>query len=279
MATPKVTILLATYNRPQLLDRAIESIVHQTLTEWELVVIDDGVDAATFEKMSSWAKKESRVRYFRIPRMGRIAKVSNVGLKHAKGEYVAILDDDDWWAMREKLQQQVVFLDAHQDYVACGGGLIVVDEKGIEKRRFLKPETDKEIKRWALIANPLANSTTLFRRSIAEKIGGYDETMLQFADWDFWLRMGREGKLYNFPEHFTYYLMWEEGASFSKQRENARSGLRIVNHYRGVYPGYLVALAVAMAYYLYSLCPASIKKVLNPVLSRLKKFLFSKSGA
>jgi len=124
----------------------------------------------------------------------------------------------------------------------------------------------------------MANSTTLFRRATAERLGNYDETMLQFADWDFWLKMGLAGKLYNFPEHFAAYRMWEGGMSFAKQRENARSAFRIVRRYTGRYPRTALGCLSAVAYATYAYLPAFIKRFLNPALSRLKKFLFAGRG-
>src|SRR6266481_1625669 len=273
---PKVSVLLATYNRPQFLGRAIESVVGQSFADWELIVVDDGSDIETLGLMKSWEAKDSRIRYFRIPRIGRIAKVSNFGLQQARGKYVAILDDDDYWADSEKLRKQVEFLDDHRDYVACGGGYITVNEHGEKTGKFLKPEADRVIRKKLLIANQFANASTMFRLSAAREVGFYDESMLQFADWDFWLKLGQKGRLYNFQEILLYYQMWDRSASFSKQREAARSGFRIVLRHRKTYFGFSLAFFWMVLYGGYAYLPAPIKKFLNARLSRIKKSLFSK---
>lgn len=87
----------------------------------------------------------------------------------------------------------------------------MINQEGNTTAKILKPENDADIRKVMLFANPMANSSTIFRRSVAEKLGLYDETMLQFADWDFWLKMGLEGKIYNFPEYFLSYRMWGGG--------------------------------------------------------------------
>ena len=273
---PKVTVLIATYNRSLFIGRAIESVVNQTFKDWELIVADDGSTDSTESVLKIWQAKDARIKYLKAPHFGRIAKISNFGLKSAKGEYVAILDDDDWWADPNKLKKQIEFLDKNPDYVGCGGGFIVTDKNGTEKLRTLKPEKDENIKKKALIANPVVNATAVFRRSAAEKIGFYDETMLQFADWDFWLKLGLVGKLYNFQEYFTCYRMWEGGMSFSKQKETAVSALRIVKRYKKDYSRFFVAFFLALAYSLYINLPNPIKNFLNPILSRAKKVIFSK---
>jgi glycosyltransferase involved in cell wall biosynthesis len=226
--------------------------------------------------MVAYCRQDGRIRYLKGSHTGRIAVVSNRGLVAARGEYIAILDDDDYWIDREKLKKQVTFLDKNPEYVACGGGMIAVDEAGNEMFRFLKPERDEDIKKNALCANPMANSTTMCRKSVAASVGFYDESLPQFADWDFWLKIGARGKLYNFPEYFTAYLVWHRSSSFVNQKANAQSALRIVTRYRKMYPGLVKAWALAIAYRIYACLPAGMRKLLNPILSSGKKKAFSK---
>lgn len=272
---PKVTVLIVTHNRAQFISRAIESVLTQTYESWELIVADDGSTDETEKVVRGLVKKDSRIKYLKGPHFGRIAKISNFGLKEAGGEYVAILDDDDYWIDPKKLEKQIRFLDENKDYVGCGGGFIVADKKGEEKIKTFKPEKNDDIKKNALVANPIVNATSVFRFAVAKKIGLYDESMLQFADWEFWLKIGLEGKLYNFQEYFTKYQMWEGGMSFSKQKEAASSAIRIVSRYRKLYPRYPKALLFVCSYYLYAQLPDIIKKTLNPALSRIKKAIFS----
>ena len=277
--SPKVSVLIATYNRSQLISRAIKSVLDQNFKDFELIIADDGSTDNTEEIGKSWEKKDPRVKYLKGPHFGRIAKISNFGLKSAKGEYIAILDDDDHWCDPEKLNKQVKFLDGNPEYVGCGGGFIVIDENQKVKMKFFKPERDEEIRKNFLIANPMANSTAMFRLSVAQKIGLYDESLPQFADWDFWLKMGMAGKLYNFQEYFSYYLMWNKSMSFSKQKETSYSATVIVPRYKKNYPNYFKARILVMLYYLYTHLPNFIKNFLNPILSNLKKIIFSGRSA
>lgn len=272
----KVSVLVATFNRPQLVGAAIQSALEQTFVDHEVLVICDGDSADTRLAVEPFMKLDARVKYFGIPRIGRIAAVSNYGLAHAKGQYIAILDDDDSWADAEKLEKQVSYLEGHPDYVACGGGFIILDDCGNRTGQFLKPEQDEDIKRNMLVANPMVNSTTMYRRAVAERIGNYDETLRECADWDFWLRMGLQGKFYNFPEYFLYYRMWPQASSFTNQRGAAASALRIVRKHRKDYPRYIKAFGMAMAYNAYVHLPESIKRFSNGPFSRFKKSVFSR---
>jgi glycosyltransferase involved in cell wall biosynthesis len=268
---PMVSVLMATWNRADVIGKAIQSVIDQSFQDWELLVVSDGSTDATDAVMAEWQRKDQRIKYISIPHTGKIAAVSNAGLKIASGEFVAILDDDDWWIDPAKLEKQVSFLREHPDYVACGGGFIVVNAEGKETGRALKPETNEAIKKVILSANPIANSSSMFRRSAA---GYYDES-LQLADWDFWLSLGAKGKLYNFPEYFLAYRMWDEGISFKKQPALAEAAVRIVKKHKGQYPSFARAIFLARSYRCYAQLPLWIRKNLNTALSKAKKRMFS----
>lgn len=271
-STPRVSILMATRNRARIISQGIESVRNQTFQDWELLVIDDGSPDDTADVMRVWQAKDRRIVYLQIERLGSVAKVSNAGLEHARGEYIAILDDDDWWIDPRKLEKQVAFLEQCPDYVVCGGGFAIVDGEGRETARILKPEQDDAIRQVALSANPIVNGAALFRKSAGVR---YDESFLQFADWEFWLALGKHGKFYNFQEYFLAYRMWDDSGSFREPRQNAHAFLVIVRRYRNDYPGYLRASVVAWLYFLYSYVPLSVRRRLNAFLSVLKKKMFS----
>ena len=274
MPDPLVSIILATRNRAHLIGRAIQSVLDQTFQDWELVVIDDASQDKTEGTIKAWQAKDQRIFYFKNDFQSGIAKSSNKGLNITKGKYIAIIDDDDYWATAEKLEKQVEFLEKNSDHAGVGGGLILVNKDKKETARVFKTETDEAIRKRALFANPMANSTTVFRKDVAEKIGFYDESFNVAADWDFWLKLGKIGKLYNFKEYFTYYLIAEDNISFARQKENFKSGIRIIKKHRLNYPGFKYALALAYLQYSYAFLPMSFRQKANPILSGIKKAVF-----
>src|ERR1700733_13287290 len=109
----RVSILMLVFDRPHLIDRAIESILKQDYRAFELIVVHDGPNNQIEAAMREWLERDSRIRYFRRSEPGNIANALNFGLQQACGEYVAILDDDDYWLTPRKLSLQVAFLDNH----------------------------------------------------------------------------------------------------------------------------------------------------------------------
>jgi len=273
MATPKVNILMATWNRAGLLGAAIRSVLEQSFEDWELIIADDGSTDNTPEVVGKWQKREARIVYLRSEKNEGISKNYNKGLRSARGEYVAMLDDDDPWSDKEKLRKQIEFLDKHREYVGCGGGVIVVDKNKKELYRYFKPETDTEIRKYMLFSNPMANSTTMFRRAAGEQVGWYDESTRYSGDRDFWLKMGTAGKLCNFREYFSYYTMSGENTSIAKLRPHLRASLMIMRRYKKNYQNYYPALLFNWIQYLYSFLPLFIRQPVHRSLARLKRLV------
>ena len=111
-ASPKVTVILPTYNRAPLLQQAIDSIRAQTLTDWELIIIDDASTDTTPEVAQAFTQQDSRIHYHRHDTNQGVAIARNTGLKRARGSYIAFQDDDDL-SHPERLQKQADYLDKH----------------------------------------------------------------------------------------------------------------------------------------------------------------------
>lgn len=270
---PRVSILMATYNRAAMIGPTIKSIQKQTFKDWELVIPDDGSTDNTGEVVNVWQKKEPRIKYIKNPVNQGISRNYNMGFALTTGEYIAMIDDDDPWCDDRKLEKQIKFLDEHPDYVGVGGGVIVVDGDGKEQYRYFKAETDADIRNYMLYSNPMANSTTMFRRSAAEKVGWYDDSIRYSGDRDFWLKMGRVGKLYNFKEYFTYYTMAGNNTSITKLRPHLKISLMVMKRYRNDYPHYWSALALNEVQYAYAFLPLAIRRRIHQTLARIKRLV------
>lgn len=268
----KVSVILPTLNRLQLLKKSIKSVQEQSFREWELIIIDDASDDGTSEYLNSL--KDERIKYHRVALNGipGISKYLNYGIENSSGEYIARLDDDDFWCDKNKLQKQVDFLNEHRDYVAVGGGIIMIDKNGKEIYKYLKREKDEDIRRHALSANPFSHTTVMFRRDIAVKVGLY--SMPYIEDWCLWLKMGKSGKFYNFPEYFTKYLSAGQNNSLKVQNDLSKQILKLIMEFRDFYPGYHRAYLLNYMQYLYSFLPLKIRSPLQSRLYYIKRKFF-----
>jgi glycosyltransferase involved in cell wall biosynthesis len=205
---PKVSINILTRNRAGLLKKALASIDKQSFKDYQRIVIDDASSDETV-KLFSWLTGQLITQ----PVSEGITFNREFALEKSTGEYVAILDDDDEWVDVEKLKKQVEFLDNHPDYVLVGGGVEISNSK-FQIQNF-RPESDKNIRQSMLFRNNFFTSTVMFRREAAIKAGGFIKDGIDLAeDYDLWLRMGKLGKMHNFPEVFTAYA----APSYNKEK-------------------------------------------------------------
>lgn len=272
---PAVSVIITTYNREKSLGRAIESVLRQSYRNIEIIIIDNGSTDGTRAVIQSYANS-SKINYIYQGDKERYIYALNDGISIAKGKYIAILDDDDFWCDKNKTEKQVDFLEKNIDYVLVGGGVIGTDEEGKEFVRYLLPEKDVDIKKTILVSNTLAHTTVLFRKDAWKKAGGYDENL----DWGLWLKMGKIGKFYNIQEFFITYTGHQRGDPGYIEKKYGRLkwlklNIKVKKKYRDDYPGYKKALLFCWMRYFYSFLP--FNRELWPLLFKAKKLFFSRS--
>lgn len=186
---PKVTVLMAVYNGERYLREAMDSILGQTFRDFEFLIVDDGSDDSTTAIIGSF--NDSRIRVIRNENNLGLTKSLNIGLRAAKGEYVARMDADDI-SLPERLERQVGYLDEHPDDALVGCPADVIGKDGQIIRRSLTPAPSRRMLYLKLaFGNVMAHSSAMFRRSVVEQLGGYDESYTQTQDYDLWFRIFR----------------------------------------------------------------------------------------
>ena len=238
---PKVSINIITHNRKQLLKKAIASVFEQTYTDFELIIVDDSSSDGTEEEISLLT--DPRIKYKKIEKQNNVSAVRNKALSLSTGEYIALLDDDDIWIDKDKLRQQVEFLDKNHGHVLVGTGAIVVDENDKEKYRFLNPQDDKKIKSNMLSRCLFVNSSTMFKNETAKKIHGYQTKPYgQFIeDYNFWLDLGKHRKLANLPIFSIKYKEHNNQQSSKYRKNQTTESVKLIKDYKHDYPNYIKA--------------------------------------
>ncbi|MBI3798692.1 MAG: glycosyltransferase family 2 protein [Deltaproteobacteria bacterium] len=194
---PKVTVVIPVYNREKYVRDAIDSIVAQTFTDFELFVIDDGSTDGSQEVVRSYC--DPRIRLVCNEINQGIPKTRNTGIRLARGEYLAFLDSDDW-ACPERLRKQVAFLDGHPDYVAVGAWIEWMDEEGRPLGRIKrKPVSPEEIAAQRLFQSGIENSASMARTGVLRNYGHQEQYDI-CEDFDLWSRIAAQHKLATLPE-------------------------------------------------------------------------------
>ncbi len=272
---PAISIIMPTYNRSVFLRRAVASVLRQSFSDWELIIIDDASTDDTPKVIAELAAREPRIVSLHNKKnfYPDISKTLNRGIAAAHGKYIARLDDDDYWTDGDKLKKQCNFLEQHPNYVIVGSGMVVVDEYEKEIYRFLKKETDEEIRKTALSANPFSHTTVMFRADTARAVGGYGDWRYA-EDWDLWLKMGTRGKFYNFPEYMAAYTSAGQNKSFVHLRAQSRMILDFITVHRKEYSGFWRGYLLNGTQYIYSFLPLFIRRRFQDFLASIKRRVF-----
>ncbi len=238
-----VSIILPTYNGSERIEMAIQSVLVQKYSNWELLVVDDGSQDNTALIVDNFVKKDSRIRYIKNEVNLGIQKTLNKGLAEVKGEYIARIDDDDIWIDKEKLRKQVEFLEKNKDHVLLGTGFIAIDEKDKEIFRRLNPESDEEIRENILNKTSFLHSSVMFRKESTPKFGGYSEDLQVFhiEDYDLWLKLGTIGKFANLPIYGVRFTLRNESISSKNKILQFRRSLQLIKKFKDQYPNYFKA--------------------------------------
>lgn len=208
MVKPKVSIVLPTYNGSRFIEESIESCLQQTLTDWELVVVDDGSTDDTSAIVQKYVDADSRIRLIQNRQNLKLPKSLNVGFVDAKGEYFTWISDDNLFRP-DALQKMSDFLDVNADVDFVYSDYSLIDETGavIKSCQVSEP--------YNLIVVNSVGSSFLYRRQVHETLGGYDEDLFMLEDYDFWLRAACQHKLVTF--HEDLYLYRTHGNTLSSQ--------------------------------------------------------------
>jgi glycosyltransferase involved in cell wall biosynthesis len=209
--TPQVSVVMPVRNGARWLGEAIESVVAQSLPDWELIAIDDGSTDDTPRVLSGYAARESRIRAIRQDALGLVGAL-NLGLAEVRAPLLARLDADDR-ALRERLDRQVRHLNARPEIGLLGTWAQTIDEGGA-RRRQLKPETDPEqLDRNLMGGNPFVHSSVMLRTDLARRLGGFRPAFRAAEDYDLWLRIAEVTKIANLPDVLVEYRRHEENVT------------------------------------------------------------------
>jgi glycosyltransferase involved in cell wall biosynthesis len=160
---PRVSIITGTYLQERYIIETVKSVLAQTYSDFEHIVMDDGSPDNTAVVLEPHM---SRIRYFRQENQGNVASRNNA-LQYATGEYIAILDGDDIWRP-EKLRRQVEMLDAHKDVGLTYTGAQEMDEEGVVDSKILVKDISDDPLRHLLVGNAIAFSSIVFRREVLD---------------------------------------------------------------------------------------------------------------
>ena len=227
MHTGLVSIIIPAYNAARYLSEAVNSALHQTYSDVEIIVVDDG-STDNIKDIARPYREAGKIQYIYQENKG-LSAARNTGIRAARGEYIAFLDSDDLF-LPDKLEKQVRYLEEHPACDICYCNL----------KHFYEEEPDRMLQLqyryysgadafphllWKNFINPLS---VVLRRSVFDHYGYFNESMRRSEDWDMWVRAAYRGARFDFlPEALARYRMRRGSLSYAAESEIQRKQMTL----------------------------------------------------
>jgi glycosyltransferase involved in cell wall biosynthesis len=224
--TPSASVVIVAYNAGKYLQQAIESVLQQTFSDFELLLLDDGSSDNSLQIMESFAARDDRCRVFSGPNRG-IVEARNAGLASARAEFIVTMDADDV-CHPQRIEKQLTFLKDNPDCVAVGSRALYIDPEGLPLAEMIDCFSHSQIDH-ALMSKKIGmvHPSTTIRKSALDAIGGYHH-YLYAEDLDLLLRLAEIGRLENLKESLLRYRQHIGSISYRHKIEQTRAATRAI---------------------------------------------------
>jgi len=217
MSEPLVSVVMVVFNVDRFLAEAIESILDQTLKEFELVIVDYGSTDSTKDTVAHYAGKDSRVRLHEIPHCG-LGAARNAACLLARGRYIALMDADDI-ALPGRLQLQVDFMEKHPEVGLLGAFVQWINATGRDLFVCRFPTDDKQLRKTLAMRCCFWQPTVLLLKEAFVRAGGYRDAFAPAEDYDLWLRITEQYQCSNLAEVVLRYRIHPNQVSLRKRKQ------------------------------------------------------------
>ena len=226
-----VSIIITTYNRANFIEEALNSVLAQTYINWEIIIIDDGSTDNTKDIVNKYLYNNKIFYYYQ--NNTKQAGALNTGLKYAKGEWIAFLDSDNRW-LPNRLESAIKHINIGTNAGLIYGDIYTINESG-------KRISDKNMKRFSgkvtsrlLFDNFITFNTTLIKKNILDKIGGFNSNLERAPDYDCWLRASTVTNVLYIKEYLADYRIMDDQISTDKTARlinNEKTLKRFIENY------------------------------------------------
>jgi len=231
-----VSVIIPAYNRAEYIQQTVESVLNQTYSPIEIIVVDDGSSDGTFELLTEYGERLRLLTHAGRENRGQSAAI-NLGMRHASGKYLAILDSDDFWAPN-KLEVLVPFLEKNPDVGLVYSNGYGVSASGEIRYEFL-PRDHRETNdpnRVLLDCYTLLPNNSVVRKDVIDGVGGFEETFRAAQDHDMLIRLAEHTKFAFLPDFLFYYRRHPDSISAKNALSRWRNGFEILRRAKSRYP-------------------------------------------
>lgn len=237
---PLVSVILSTYNwNNKWLDEAIKSVLNQSFTDFEFIIINDASTNDIEQIILKYQKLDNRIIYHKNRVNLERSKSRNIWIKLANWKYISFIDDDDIWN-KSKLKKQVNFMENNDSYWICWTSVIIVNEKSKFLNKIKNRQYDIDIRNNIGWSNQFTHSSIMLRSSILNNSWLFNINYYLAEDYDLRLRIWIKSYFYNLPEFLTKYRISSNNTSSKNKNKLNFYALKIFLKYIKFYPNRII---------------------------------------
>lgn len=227
----KISVVMPVYNAEAFLEEAIESILAQTFTDFEFVIVDDASTDHSLEIIQKYLELDQRIILLNNEKNLGIAGTRTKGTKYATGKFVAVADADDI-SFPTRFEKQHAYLESHSECGVVGAFIQLFNSETGKILGFRKYyEDDKRLRKRIFLYSPIAQPVSMIRRDVFENLGYYDPKYPPAEDLDLWFRIGTKYKFANLQEILLKYRVTKNSATISRIQTMETMSLEIRRKY------------------------------------------------
>jgi glycosyltransferase involved in cell wall biosynthesis len=231
---PLVSVILPCYNAENFVEASVRSIMDQTYSNLEIILIDDSSSDKTLYILQSLGKLDPRIKIFHNEKNEGLVASLNKGIANAKGKYIARMDADDI-ALANRIEKQVNFMEVNNDVAVCGSNYLVIDDKNKQVGKIEFPLENAVIKTELLFTNAFGHPTTIIKKEALEKCGYYEEGMVPAEDYELWIRISKHYEVANIYDKLLKYRVHENNLTITKKENQIHVFRKIMNKHGDVF--------------------------------------------
>ncbi len=223
---PLVSVVMPVFNGERFIAKAIESILNQTLKNFEFIIVNDASTDKSLEIISKYKKKDQRIRLIDNKRNIHMSLSLNLGINQAKSDLIARMDQDDI-AFPNRLKIEHTFMKSHPKVAIVGSDIVTIDQfDQVTGKRTYQTKSDS-LKKTMLRYSPFAHPTVMMRKKVFEQMGGFDPEMVPCEDTEFWFRLGSKHEFASIPNFLLKYRVAVNSLSHTNIRNIELKGFKI----------------------------------------------------
>lgn len=236
--TPLISVIIPSYNYGHFISDTLKSLLAQTYSNWEAIIIDDGSTDNTKEIVKEFLRKDTRFRYFYQPNQGQ-SKAKDTGLKQVRGEFIQYLDADDMIESKKFENQVNIFLSDPSIDIVYGNVRFFSDGNLDERLYSMEPENKPwmteftgqghDLLPYIIKGNTMVINSPLFKTSLIDEVGMFINNKGFNEDWDFWLRCAFKNKIFHYDDNDSSWALvrFHPGSTSKKTLKMFHAGLQV----------------------------------------------------